>query len=154
MTRDLSIESLCGGAVQERINRALRKVSDNILDPNTEAKKKRVITLQLTFSPDEDDREDVSVDAAVTMKLAPEEKVHTQFYINSDLTNNQVTITEHVKGQIKGQMSFDDFGLVALPDEPTAEELGCDPETGEIIDAEGQQASVVDFRAHKIAQEG
>ena len=28
MTKDLSIENLCGGAVQERINRALRKVSD------------------------------------------------------------------------------------------------------------------------------
>lgn len=41
MTKDLSIENLCGGAVQERINRALRKVSDNILDVNTEAKKKK-----------------------------------------------------------------------------------------------------------------
>lgn len=44
MTKDLSIENLCGGAVQERINRALRKVSDNILDVNTEAKKKRSIS--------------------------------------------------------------------------------------------------------------
>lgn len=41
MTKNLSIENLCGGAVQERINRALRKVSDNILDINTEAKKKK-----------------------------------------------------------------------------------------------------------------
>lgn len=155
MTKDLSIESLCGGAVQERINRALRKVSDNILDPNTEAKKKRVINLQLTFVPSEDDREDVTVEAAVTMKLAPEEKVHTQLYINRDLTNNHVTITEHVKGMIKGQMSFDDFGLVAIPDdEPAAEDLGCDPETGEIIETEEPQASVVDFRTIKRAQEG
>jgi len=157
MTKDLSIESLCGGAVQERINRALRKVSDNILDPNTEAKKKRVINLQLAFAPSEDDREDVTVEASVSIKLAPEEKVHTQLYINRDLTNNHVTITEHVKGMIKGQMSFDDFGLVALPDdedEPTAEELGCDPETGEIIEAEDTQASVVDFRTIKRAQEG
>ena len=65
MTKNLSIESLCGGAVQERINRALRKVSDNILDPNTEAKKKRVINLQLTFEPSEDDREDVTVEAGL-----------------------------------------------------------------------------------------
>ena len=47
MEKDLSIESLCGGAINERINRALRKVSDNILDPNTDAKKKRSITLKL-----------------------------------------------------------------------------------------------------------
>lgn len=73
MTKDLSIETLCGGAVQERINRALRKVSDNILDPNTEAKKKRSISLTLTFIPNETDREDCSVEANVSIKLAPEE---------------------------------------------------------------------------------
>lgn len=101
MTKDLSIENLCGGAVQERINRALRKVSDNILDVNTEAKKKRSISLTLTFIPNEDDREDVSVEANVTMKLAPEEGVKTQFYINKDLTNEVITITEHVKEMIR-----------------------------------------------------
>ena len=154
MTRDLSIESLCGGAVQERINRALRKVSDNILDPNTEAKKKRVINLQLTFEPKEDDREDVKVEAAVTIKIAPEEKVHTQLYINKDLANNQVTITEHVKGQIKGQLSFDDLGLLTIPDDDEAEEMACDPETGENTEQEEQRPGVVDFRALKRAQEG
>ncbi len=126
MTKDLSIENLCGGAVQERINRALRKVSDNILDVNTEAKKKRSISLTLTFIPNEDDREDVSVEANVTMKLAPEEGVKTQFYINKDLTNEVITITEHVKGMIKGQLSFDDLGFV-MEDISEPEDPGCDP---------------------------
>lgn len=45
------------------------------------------------------------------MKLAPEEGVKTQFYINKDLTNEVITITEHVKGMIKGQLSFDDLGF-------------------------------------------
>lgn len=148
MTKDLSIENLCGGAVQERINRALRKVSDNILDPNTEAKKKRNISLTLTFIPNEDDREDVAVEAHVTMKLAPEEGVKTQFYINRDMTKDVVTITEHVKGQIKGQLSFDDLGFMVEDIEPTAEELGCDPETGEIIE-DKQETEIVDFRKVK-----
>lgn len=39
----LTVESLCGGAVQERINRAIKQVVDNILDPNTDPKKKREI---------------------------------------------------------------------------------------------------------------
>ena len=121
--RDLSINTLCGGAVQEKINRALRRVSDNILDPNTEAKKKRKIVLELTFEPNEDDREDVSVDASVTWKLAPEEKSHTQIFISHDANRDTVTITEHVKGQLRGQMSLDDFGL-------TTEDF--DPDTGEI----------------------
>lgn len=148
MTQDLTIENLCGGAVQERINRALRKVSDNILDPNTEAKKKREVILKLTFNPNKDDREEVSVDATVDVKLAKEEGVQTQFFINKDLRNDTITITECVKGQIKGQLSFDDLGMT-LNNAPTAEEMGCDPETGEIV--EEQTSNVVDFRA---TQEG
>lgn len=148
MTKDLSIENLCGGAVQERINRALRKVSDNILDVNTEAKKKRSISLTLTFIPNEDDREDVSVEANVTMKLAPEEGVKTQFYINKDLTNEVITITEHVKGMIKGQLSFDDLGFVT-EDISEPEDPGCDPETGEIIEEQEEKPAIVDFRKVK-----
>ena len=148
MTKDLSIENLCGGAVQERINRALRKVSDNILDVNTEAKKKRSISLTLTFIPNEDDREDVSVEANVTMKLAPEEGVKTQFYINKDLTNEVITITEHVKGMIKGQLSFDDLGFV-MEDISEPEDPGCDPETGEIIEEQEEKPVIVDFRKVK-----
>lgn len=155
MTRELSIENLCGGAVNERINRALRKVSDNILDPNTNAKKKRSITLQLTFNPNENDREEVAVEANVQVKLAPEEGVSTQFYINRDLDNDTVTITECVKGQIKGQMSIDDLGFT----HPTAEELGCDPLTGEIIEERpalpdyGERNTIMDFRKQQYAQE-
>ena len=152
MAKDLSIENLCGGAVQERINRALRKVSDNILDVNTEAKKKRSISLTLTFIPNEDDREDVSVEANVTMKLAPEEGVKTQFYINKDLTNEIITITEHVKGMIKGQLSFDDLGFV-MEDISEPEDPGCDPETGEIIENKQEEhtekPAIVDFRKVK-----
>ena len=152
MTKDLSIETLCGGAVQERINRALRKVSDKILDPNTEAKKKRSISLTLTFIPNETDREDCSVEANVSMKLAPEEGVKTQLYINRDLTKDVITITEHVKGQIKGQLSFDDLGFV-MEDMTEPEDPGCDPETGEIIDHKQEEhtekPAIVDFRKVK-----
>ena len=158
MTKDLSIENLCGGAVNERINRALRKVSDNILDPNTDAKKKRSITLQLTFKPSENDREEVAVEANVTMKLVPEEGVSTQFFINRDLNNDTVTITECVKGQIKGQMSIDDLGFPI--DVQAAEEMGCDPVTGEIVEEipalpdHGQPMnSIMDFRKTQVVQE-
>ena len=140
MTKDLSIENLCGGAVNERINRALRKVSDNILDPNTDPKKKREITLKLTFSPNENDREEVAVEANVAVKLTPEIGVSTQFFVNHDIVNDTMTITECVKGQIKGQLSIDDLDFT----KPTAEELGCDPDTGEIVEEDA--GDIVDFR--------
>lgn len=39
MAEKLTLASMCAGGVQERIDRALAKISDNILDLNTDAKK-------------------------------------------------------------------------------------------------------------------
>lgn len=108
----LTVESLCGGAVQERINRAIKQVVDNILDPNTDPKKKREIDLKLVFSPNEDDREDVSVEARVTTKIASEQGVTTQLYVTKDPGSGKVNVTEYVKGAIKGQMTLDELGLL------------------------------------------
>lgn len=131
----MTLASLCDGAVQERVNHALQKVSENVLDPNTDPKKKRSITLTLSFEPASDDREDVSVEVSVGVKLAPETGLKTQFYLSKNLDSGMVSITEHAKGQIKGQLSFEDL---ELPDKnvapPTSDEFGCDPETGEILE--------------------
>ena len=140
MQQVLSIQTLCDGAVEEKLNRALRKVSDNILDPNTPAEKKREAILKLSFASNEDDREDVMVGATVETKLAPEESVKTQLFISKNPATDTVTIMEHVKGQIKGQMSLDDYGFNALP------EKEFDAETGEIIE---EATAVIDFKAQK-----
>lgn len=149
----LTLASMCGGGVQERINRCLAKISYNILDPNTEAKKKRTLTIQISFTPDEDDREDVSVDVSTNVKLAPETGLSTQLWINKDFKSGEVSITEHAKGQIKGQLTIDELGMETKPESmesPTAEELGCDPETGEVIEPEKSENKgihrVVDMR--------
>lgn len=134
----LTIENLCGGALQERINRALAKVADNVLDPNTDAKKKRSITIKLSFIPKEDDREDVTVGAEVNVSLASEDGVATNMFMSKDINTKQITISEYEKGEIKGQMSFDDLGFEVQED---VREF--DPETGEILD---DHSSVVDFR--------
>ena len=47
----MTLASMCDGGVQERIDRALMKIADNILDPNTEAKKKRSLTVTISFVP-------------------------------------------------------------------------------------------------------
>ncbi len=132
----LTLATICGGAVQEKVDRALERVSQNILDPNTDAGKKRTITLKITLKPDEDDREDVVVNADVTYTLAPEIGVQTQFYVNKDLTNGRVTVMEHKKGEIKGQLDFSDIGMEKEPLEDETEET------------EEEQAEVLDFRRH------
>lgn len=104
-----------------------------------QAKKKRTLTIQISFTPDEDDREDVSVDVSTNVKLAPETGLSTQLWINKDFKSGEVSITEHAKGQIKGQLTLDELGMETKSEDmnpPTAEELGCDPETGEVIEPE------------------
>lgn len=79
MAEKLTLASMCAGGVQERIDRALAKISDNILDLNTDAKKKRVLDVKITLTPNEDDREDVSVEVQTSVKLVPEMGLKTQF---------------------------------------------------------------------------
>ena len=142
----MTLATMCDGAVQERIERALEKVSENILDPNTDPDKKRSITVTLTMKPNKDDREDITVEATVGMKLAPDTGLKTQFFINKDLGSGTINLTEHTKGQIKGQLSFKDMEPSVMPEPPvTAEELGCDPETGEVVEKPGSD-KVMDFR--------
>lgn len=145
----ITLATMCDGAVQERIERALERVSENILDPNTEIDKKRSITVTLAMKPRGDDREDIMVEATVSMKLAPDTGLKTQFYLNKDLESGTINIAEHARGQIKGQLSFKDIEppLAARNERPaTAEELGCDPDTGEILDG---PVKVMDFRKAK-----
>jgi len=49
-----SLETLNNGAAIELFNKVLEKVNENILDDNTEAKKKRVITLKVEITPNEE----------------------------------------------------------------------------------------------------
>lgn len=135
----LTLATLCEGAVQEKVDRALEKVAKNILDPNTDPGKKRSITLKITMKPDENDNEDVEVTADVSYSLAPEVGVQTRFFVNRDLQSEGVTVMEHKKGEIRGQLDFSDLAI--------AGEKTIDSETGEIVDNEKVQ-SVLDFRKH------
>lgn len=117
MAEKLTLASMCAGGVQERIDRALAKISDNILDLNTDAKKKRVLDVKITLTPNEDDREDVSVEVQTSVKLAPEMGLKTQLFINKDFRSGVTTLTEHSKGAIKGQLTLDDCGMSMMPSE-------------------------------------
>lgn len=133
MNRKLTLASLFGGALQEKVNRALYKVAENILDPNTAAKAKRTVTIKLSLLPNEKDREDVLIHADVTYALAAEEGVASSMYMQKDIDTGRVTVAEYQRGEVKGQLDFGDIGL--FDDE---EEV--DTETGEIIN------KVVDIR--------
>jgi len=67
----MRIDKTTVDAAMEMLRFELDKVAANIIDVNTEAKKARVVTLKLTFTPNERIREDVVIGIAVDSKLAP-----------------------------------------------------------------------------------
>ena len=137
----LTLATICGGAVQEKVNRALEKVANNILDPNVVPDKKRTVTLKITLKPSAEDQEDVLVNADVSYQLSPEMGVTTSLYVSKDLKSGNISMMEHRRGEIKGQLDFSDVGITTGDEE--YEDF--DPETGEILQEE-TATDILDFR--------
>lgn len=139
----LTLATICGGAVQEKVDRALEKVARNILDPNVVPDKKRTVTLKITLKPSDYDQENVVVTADVSYQLSPELGVQTNMFVSKDLKNGNISMMEHQMGEIKGQLDFSDVGITTGDEE--IEDF--DPETGEILQEE--TTGILDFRKVK-----
>jgi hypothetical protein len=100
-----SILEMAHGAIMERTDYEMKKVLDNILDPNTKAAKKRTLTVTLELLPD-DDRRQIQVKATSKSKLEPTNAVSTALYITGDSDTGEVAAVEMVP-QVPGQQSID-----------------------------------------------
>lgn len=78
--RSVTIGQFAGGALEELFQRELGKVLDNIQDPNIPFKPLRGITIQLSFSPDEN-RETCAVTLSVKSKITPMKNVGGTVFI-------------------------------------------------------------------------
>nr|DAE27094.1 MAG TPA: hypothetical protein [virus sp. ctah610] len=124
----LKLQEVAGGALQEKANQALQKVFANMQDPNTPWKNKRVVTIKMAFTQNED-RDDSTCEISVETKLAPVKPVETKFSLGKNLQTGEVEAVEYGPG-IKGQMSFADM----QPQEAVIDGKTVDTETGEIKD--------------------
>lgn len=136
----VELQSILGGALQEKFNKSFERVIDNLQDVNTSFKVKRKISITLDFVQNEN-RDDVKVDVNVVEKLAPQAPMETAFSIGKDLKTGEMYAEEYGK-QIKGQMSFDDI----VQQEYAAQKLVIDQSTGEVLNDD----SVVDFRKSNV----
>ena len=73
---EFKLSDFMNGGVDERVQKALEDVVVNILDPNTEAKKSRTVTLKLTITPWED-RKNCNINALVSTSLASPKKMES-----------------------------------------------------------------------------
>ena len=92
---NVDLNTLAGGAFAEKVN-------ENIQNQNTEATKKRKITITMTFAPNKT-RQLVNTQIGVTTTLAATEAVDTQMVMGMNMRTGQLEIGEY-DGQIRGQM--------------------------------------------------
>ena len=140
----INLEQFAGGAFTAQINRELKKVAENIQDPNTDATAKRKITVVMEFKPNEA-RDFVTTGVQAKASLAPALGAVTAFNVGTDLKTGEVQAAEIGK-QLPGQM--------AMVLEDTSEEEDTmvrtvDPSTGEIY--ETPASNVIDLRKTRQA---
>lgn len=101
----VSITRLAQGAIEERINLEVPKIIDNITDLNTKAGKKRVLTITMEFTPDEN-RQHITMNTVVKSKLEPTSAIQTAIAVGFDNTTGEQIAVELVPN-IPGQMYMD-----------------------------------------------
>lgn len=105
MAREIKqLDELMDGALTERFNMEMRRVLENVFDPNTNPKAKRQIQIVIDIAPNERrDAAEFRVD--VKSKTAPPVAMAQTVFLNMDDEGN-VTATEMTR-EIPGQMDMD-----------------------------------------------
>jgi 5S rRNA maturation endonuclease (ribonuclease M5) len=132
METKFNLETLAGGAFTERVNQALKEVAENIVDPNTDHKFKRKVTIDLTFITKED-RDLTEVDIVAKTKLAPRTAVHTKILLDKDFDGE--VIASEFRKQIPGQVY-----------------IKVDKETGEILDEGKSDSETADLKGLQLVK--
>ena len=102
--RSTSILQMVNGAIQERVDREVGKVVENILDVNTDPVAKRKVVLTIELQPDEN-RQAIKMKANVKSALAPATPNGNTFAITAD-GNGEMVIAE-ITPQVPGQIGID-----------------------------------------------
>lgn len=100
-----SILEMARGAIMEQVDIEVGKIVDNILDLNTDPKKKRQLQLTVDFTPS-GDRSQVAITATAKSKLLPNNAVQTTIYVGADSETGEIQAVEMVP-QVPGQRSFE-----------------------------------------------
>lgn len=100
-----SLNALMGGALLEQFTDAIKQVSLNILDPNTDPKKLRSVSMKITIKPSEQ-RNNANIECSVDVKLAPPKPTTTSVLIGADMSTGEVTMAE-ITDQLPGQLFTD-----------------------------------------------
>lgn len=134
-TIKLDLSALGEGGLQEKVDKELEKVLDNILDPNTDSKPARKLVITLTMKAD-DSREVISTSMDVKSTLAPQLGVAT--VVLAGRKDGKIHANE-LKSSAPGQMYFDETAQLRTDVGQPVEEI-----------EKGINAEVIDFNKKKV----
>ena len=104
--KPINMEEFANGAFSSQINRELKKVTENIHDPNTDATVKRRITITIDFKPNEN-RDFVTTSVQAKSSLAPALGAVTAMNMGKNLKTGEVEAVEIGK-QLPGQLQMEE----------------------------------------------
>lgn len=138
------LSEISEGGLQERFDYELKKVAENVMDLNTDIKKKRKITITIEVTSD-DFRDQLYFESEVKSTLSPREKVKSKVLIGIDGEGDIVTNPLH-SGE-RGQMFFDPKDSKLKTDEGQAvEELEKEQQQSKTEPTSENSGEVIDFR--------
>lgn len=108
---------IAGGMLKEKFEKSFNKIIKNIVDPNTDPKATRTLSIKISFKPNEE-RSDIEIIGKTSEKLAPEIKIATRIYLDYDIEKGIVSYEENGT-ELKGQTIMSLWNNI-------------NPETGEI----------------------
>lgn len=111
---DLDLSSISSGGLQEKVDLELKKIFENIHDPNTKSTAKRKLTINIELVPDEK-REVISMTSNVKSTLAALTDVSTTVLTGKNLDTGKVEARE-LKSSAPGQTYIDPEDLTQKTD--------------------------------------
>ena len=91
--RHFNLETFAGGELSRQINRDIEAVMRNVVDPNTDVKAKRKITVTIEFKPNEQ-RNFITTNVNSKPTLAPALGAVTALGVQQDLTSGAIDVVE------------------------------------------------------------
>lgn len=123
----MDLNTIANGQLAEAFQASFKKVLENLLDPNCSPKDKRKITINMTFSENEQ-RNQFHLDIKVTEKLAANYPAETHVYMGKDLRTGEIVYEESGTG-LRGQIALSDYMAEQVIDGKVV-----DTDTGEVIE--------------------
>ena len=91
--RHFNLETFAGGELSRQINRDIEAVMRNVVDPNSDVKAKRKITVTIEFKPNEQ-RNFITTNVNSKPTLAPALGAVTALGVQQDLTSGAIDVAE------------------------------------------------------------